>query len=731
MLSFFRKNQKIFFIFVTIVIVISFIFFGGNQSRNQGIFKVKDEKIGPGVKGGVISKRELELVKLILNANPELNQVNNRLPYLINNKFFLKEVVDKGVVPVLAKKYFPYIQRDLSKKWQNIRNYTPYEHPFQKDLSLNSLWKQFNLPIEKTLSALKNTEKPDQLYAFDLLKELYSAQTKISPDILKMLVAYQQMNEGIENSDRNLEGRDFYLFHYHSLEEWMGSDFLNILSQVVINGAFLAESEGIKISYKEAEKSLIEHLSVELKKIRREEDNGYLYIKDYLSQEAYGIGYDYKEVIKAWRYMLLFQALFEQKLKKIEQDPLMGPQLYTSDEEIIEAELYTLPAELSIKDYTDLMLCQIYLDRATDSASFSSWPTRILSVEEVYQNEPSLVEEKIDIAYAEVTLEDLLFRVSLKELWDWEVKNYQVLRKRFNDLFSKDATTDEERLSVLQNLPEKLKKDVEIWSREQIIKEKQNFKELVLNTIPTKQMSLLIREGSSQSSLKGIKDLSKLKYELAEKGPVLNGYTQDGSHFYKIMLTHKGDNRRVLSLKEARDEGVLLAILEKKFKSLYPQSSLSEKQKTFAEKLYPDLLKSIQDSMKENVDKINQDQQKDLYSYRFLNIFIEALLKHTPKENTLWSLEKKNVSLPVSSLSLNEKKALLSTAEGKESLLYISSNGEMSLAKVIKKKITSKVDEEKRRATKVLLEAQVIERQSSKLLQEIEDKKAVYLLEGL
>src|SRR3990167_6984168 len=99
MLGFFRRFQKIFFVIVTAMIVLSFLFFGTARSFFERE-KVVDRKLGQLVDGSALMEKRLHrLMSMIEHGIEE----GSRSPNLLSNSLVHKRFILSGLGRILAE----------------------------------------------------------------------------------------------------------------------------------------------------------------------------------------------------------------------------------------------------------------------------------------------------------------------------------------------------------------------------------------------------------------------------------------------------------------------------------------------------------------------------------------------------------------------------------------------------------------------------------------------------
>ena len=143
MLSFFRKHQKGFFIFTTVIIVASFSFFGTSGLAGSGS-KAKEKPLGKTIGGSVITKERLDRMTHFISFS-HLDITDERITSRnwLNPGVLEKTFLDKPLGGLLAKEVFPFIQEDIVTIINEAKAFRPYIHPVAGFLSTEAVWFQF------------------------------------------------------------------------------------------------------------------------------------------------------------------------------------------------------------------------------------------------------------------------------------------------------------------------------------------------------------------------------------------------------------------------------------------------------------------------------------------------------------------------------------------------------------------------------------------------------------
>src|ERR1700722_696233 len=129
MLDFFRSYQRYFFLVITVVIIISFSFFGtystlgSNQWREQIAFKA--------VNGHEVTRMDVDELALFLATDNEDKMLYGGAwgPNFLNDGVIRKDFLETGLAEELALAYQDDLQSDIEKRLAKEKKYTLYTHP--------------------------------------------------------------------------------------------------------------------------------------------------------------------------------------------------------------------------------------------------------------------------------------------------------------------------------------------------------------------------------------------------------------------------------------------------------------------------------------------------------------------------------------------------------------------------------------------------------------------------
>ncbi len=561
MLSFLRKYQRFFFIIITAVLVLSFSFFG-TQSTMFSQNKVEDREIGKAFDGSSMSRLEMDkMIRFIGTDRLDGKAANFFNDGVIRNDFFAS-----GLGYALGKTHFHAIKAPLTEKLAKQKRFKAYVHPTASFISAENIWAQVSPGLKGSLQEVIAYEGEVDETFLEKQIDLYLKESVFPAHMLRQFLSYQQNQFAQVPADPYIERGELSLFRYHQAEDWFGPQFIEAIAQFIHNVALYAESNGYKVSYAEARTGLIqigyETIKAQLKKDQITPEELGTYFKNQL---AY-LHLDEKSAVEVWQKVMLFRKYFDDYSHYTFVDPVSyeGFQNFASEE--VSVDLYTLPHELVLRDFEDLMKFQFYLDQISKEQGLL-FPKKHLSLSDIEKNCGSLVVQEFDLNMAKVRLDEVALNIGLMQMWEWQEKpgNFAILKKEFPELATQS----------LDALNETIRNKVDIFSREQIIKQNPERIHEALEARPLAEQKLVCAMSGEIESLPGISD-QKAFIKLLNQAPIngaffepLTCYSQDQTHFYRITIKMRNDTKNVLTFQEANNQGILKRELNAFLKNQY------------------------------------------------------------------------------------------------------------------------------------------------------------------
>lgn len=693
MLNFLRKHQRVFFIVITITIVVSFCFFGTYSTFGQRE-EIPDREIVRGVNGAPIMQQELlALCRLIENSSLELMDLERReMPNFLNDGVIEKDFLDSGLGVMLATIYFDELKPDLDLRLKKIRQFRPYVHPYNPQISAEGSWGRFSPDLLNHLRQLKESGDQATTETVALMSQLYLEQASLPASLLKQMITMQQNQLGAQ-PDPVLVNSDLRLFGFKSMEDWFGPRFVSLIAQFILNAAQIAEENGYDVKIEEIRSVLFQNIYQGYQKNSRNVQISAEEADHYYQMKMRSLGLDEKMLVGVWKKVMLFRRLFEDGSGSILIDPLVYRQFDQFAKENVHVRLYQLPHALQLPDFRSMLQFQLYLEAiAMDPLrlrSDLSIPKQFASLEQIEKRAPELVERQIEIEWREVSKEDLVKSISVKDTWNWEGvdQHWELLRTHFSELAHIDARSVQDRLNALEKLDKKLRIKIDQFARAKMVDGQPDKHKLALELAPIKTSLIGLKGKGTTLPFKGIKDSSEL-VALLEKAALkdqasnvanerLDDYTPDHERYYRIQVTRREEAKKILTFDEAVKDGTLSKLLDKRLEESYPEvrkrnaqhfqqnngqwKPVKEVKDQIGKYLFADLLRSIEEHYRAHFGLLPGragELPLAFYSNARLLPFmqeVQSCLRTNPEDATWILMDRENVSASLSSQWLLER----------------------------------------------------------------------------
>jgi GcvH upstream region-like protein len=578
MLGFFRRHQRYFFLMITIVIVISFSFFGTYSTINNS--SGQDPVAFVAVDGTQIPRSELNQLVMFIGTDAEDKLLFGGIwgPNFLNDGVVKKDFFETGLAELLAEQYPGEIEQDLFARHEKEKRNALYSHPQAQFLSVASAWNYLAPDIKTHYDALRKVQIANSVEGFKERVDLYLAEKKLPAPMMRQLLLYQQQQYSWLSPDPNLERTDFSLFGYHTLEDWFGPRFLRLTAEFIINASIIAEGKGYQVSKADALADLMHNSEISFKQVMNSPNLGVATSAEYFNEQLHRMQLDKNGAVAIWKRVMLFRRLFHDVGNAVFVDPLMFQKYHEYAMETVEGQLYRLPPEFRLGSYRDLQKFEIYLEmigkRPDAKTGRLNLPLEFLSSAELAKTHPELVQKRYLLEVAKYDKDNLQSKVGVKETWNWEVdeQNWNKLQKQFADLGTKKGSTREERFAALDSLDDKTRNKVDEFARKLIVESHPEWLDKALQEAETQSMVVGLRLKGGKPPFMGLKnneELMKLldRAKLKEQEPGLAKYSADGNAFYRISVVDRSPNLEILTFKEAQQEGTLDDLLNKKLEN--------------------------------------------------------------------------------------------------------------------------------------------------------------------
>jgi len=669
MFHFFRRYERYFFIAITIMIVISFSFFGTFNSVGSNSWR--EQLAFTAVNGKEIPRMEVENMAVFLSTdNDDKRNFGGAWgPNFLNDGVIRKDILQTGLGAELVRGYLADLQEDLDARLIKEKKYTPYAHPQARFLSVPNAWNYLMPELNQQFNALRSETDAASPSAFNSRVQLYLAEKQFPANLLRQVLRHQEKQQSWIEPDRALDQTDLSLFGYHTLPDWFGTKFVHLVSQFIINASIVAESKGYTVSKSEVMADLIRQTDLSYQQNKNNSAIGVRNPAEYFNEQLRYMGMDQASAVKVWERVLLFRRYFHDAGSSALTDVLPFIQYSDYANQALLADVYRLPASLRFGDATLLQNLEVYLNSATKrpKGNLLALPTDYLSIAEVEKTAPELVQKQYVLEVAQVNKKALQSRVGIKEMWNWEVsdQNWAELKKKFPDLGIKEGKTREERFEALENLDNITRAKIDSVAKEAIVDAHPEWLTEALSNATPKKMSVGLRTVGGKLDLLGIdskekrQELIKLadNATLNEQSEKLAAFTGDNKNYYRIVVVERSPEKEIVTFAEANKDGTLDQLRDKllekhylanreKNPTQYQNADKSWKKFNdvrdlvaieYSEKLLEEIQKQkglpkIADDKK----TISKDQLASLRFYTYVNQILETL-KKDPAQAEKWT----------------------------------------------------------------------------------------------
>lgn len=532
MLNFFRKYQKFFFLITTIIIVMSFLFFGTYQAIAPAFHKKSEQESYTSQMARFLNTEYWMGSRKLFAAN------------FLNDGVISKDFLETGMAETLVNAYPQFFQKDFEIRFEKEKSYTPYIHPFQPSISAYQVWSIFAPDIPIMLKVHQESKG-----GFKQRNDLFLAQKKFPPAFFSQIIRSQEQNNSFLPADPRLARENNSLFSYQDLTDWYGQNFVETISDSIIQTANLARKKEYKVSKDEILAELVSRSQEVYRSLKEKIDlpikDGYELFQLYLSQ----IGMQEQQAIKIWEDVTLFRRLMHavgEGGALIDVLPLS--QFYAYAYENVLLEIIQMPAAVRLKSMEDLKLLEVYLAAVSEKrVSIFDIPLEYSSLETIEKQAPELVGRRYQLYYTHTSKKALQSKVTLKETLDWECapENWPALQQQFPELMKKTGAA----FDILENMEVKGRKLIDDFVRKQIVEMHPEWIESALVEKEMDEKEIFLNSHSAQS-FEGIIDNVHLANALNAQDELL-GYSQDNIHYYRFLIKERGKEKEILTYTEA------------------------------------------------------------------------------------------------------------------------------------------------------------------------------------
>lgn len=565
------------------------------------------ESVGKLIDGSSLDKGLLEgMVRFIGKDAKEELQNGRSEGHFFNNGIIRKLFVENKQLIPLWHLLSPSFQSELHGQIETLRRHALSTLPRWEKYGVGRIMRHYFPHLDELTQEFLSLEKEVGDRHLEMLMYLYQESELFHPKFVRRLISLESRGQ-----DSPIREEELWLFRAKGFEDWFGKKMLYFLAELILNGARHAEIEGISVSQDEARGHLIaiglEHaLEFEGREIGSDQ------VELLLQQQARLLGMEENEFVELFRQILLFRRWMDREALTDLVDPLFFQQMVSWAHQQIQVEKLSLAPLLSAQSIDELLQLQHYLEATTDLKGKRRelrFPKEWLSVEEVRQQNPDLVEREFCIRYGEVSIESVMEQIPLKELWSWqeEPSHFALLQHTFPVL----DRPQRDRKEALDSLSLRERREVDRFSLKQMILENPHFLEQSLSAIERVETFYLPLAGRVDSLFKGcnVEELNQKLNSLSGK----EVFSFDQIHFYQVEILERGSKERIVPLAEAYQSGRLEESFHRYVENRYPHIRI----------LYKEIFESAEGEWKP-IDQVRNEVARCLFKDLFQAIEKEA-----------------------------------------------------------------------------------------------------------
>lgn len=576
MLAFLRRYQRYFLWVITIMVMISFSFFGTYGVMDQRL--PSDPVAFYTVGGEEVRQSQLRAMTEFLSSDVTDAFVFGR-GNIFNDGVIAQDFLNAPLSTQLVQAFAADLKPELNTRLTREKRAKFYQHPQAPFLSAEMVWGYFIPETTKALSVLRQADNPTSPEAFAARMQLYTDQRRFSSQDLRRVLLHQERQYEWLEHDNALTQADLSMFGYHTLEDWFGPHFIRVMSEFVLNTAAIAQQRGYQVTSEEAMADLMQQVEKSYKQIPIAQRTAASW-QIYFEQQLGKLGMSAPQLVDVWRQILLFRRLFEGVGHALFLNPLSFEDFSRYALTRIEGSQYELPSEVWIPSESVLQKFQTYLDLVAQGKSddLLAVPTRFKDPQAIAKQYPELVFKRYHVAVSDVNSRKLQAQIGLQEMWDHQTDpaNWSKLVQEFPELSASPARTQEERLSSLEKLPRATRTRIDAMTRTLLVAQHPEWLEEALNQAPVRKEVWTIPLAGKSGSLPDFAHPEELM-ALLDHAPVgeetllpdLARYSTNGENFYRIRLLKAPSDMQVASFGMVKDSEILTKALEQNLKSYW------------------------------------------------------------------------------------------------------------------------------------------------------------------
>lgn len=570
MLGFFQKYQRFFFIFVTVLVIGSFAFFGVLDTFTNNERVVDDFSIGKSIDGSPMMRSEVQrLSRFIATDRGDFSPGSRETPNFCNDGVIRNDLLRTGLSDLLISSYFDSFKEALQHRLDRAKKYRGYEHPEASFISARTVWDRLIPSVGKELDSLQAQEEAS-VSTFSRLSRLYQQQSACPPEFLRRVLMYYHNQASWVKPDPQLQYVDLSLFGYHTVSDWFGPNFVDCTAQFILNAAKYAEQKGYRVSSEEAKGDLIRNFKESMQKLSDiKQPAGITF-----SQHIHSLGFDEKSAVEAWRSVLLFRRYFHGigESTFIDRLPYRDFASFTRETSMIQK--YEWPEALRMNSAQDLIEFQVYTQSIAAGCKGLSLPTSFMPLETIAKQTPELVLTTYRMKIAVARIEEIGLRATLKELLDWQLDDQNWNEMCLSFPFLEKRETKEARYKLIERLSSQNRAQMDLYTRSQLVGKNPQWIEEQFRSAVAKEQAVSVAanwislpEITSPNLLAAMLESAALGDEDAKS--FLEKYSDQGRTFYRFEEVEKIKDEHIATFEEAKNLGLMALVADRYLEAEY------------------------------------------------------------------------------------------------------------------------------------------------------------------
>lgn len=545
-MNFFQKYQKYVYALVAGVVIASFVFFGALGVMQEPRAQRVDRVLGTSVDGSEMRLLEIAALSRFISSDRD-DVLQQRGANLLNDGVIRNDLIGSGIAELLVEKSFDLLKGDLGGRVQRVKAFRSYEHPEAPFVSAKAVWQRFAPDINREWTELQSSEVIDAK-SFSHLARLYQLQNAIPSEYMRrILMMQEQQYKQWLKPDPALRQVDLSIFGFHSLADWFGRDFTDLMAEFIHNAAIVAQENGYWVSLEEARGDLQRIFGETLQKLQAVKWPGQTSYREQLQI----LGMDETEAASLWQKVLLFRRYFRDIGESVFVDRLPYSEFATVAHEKAAVDMYRWPDALKVNSDEELASLQAYIAAvAKPSKDPIALPSAILPVADV---DPEFVAEKYRAKLFAIDKREVGLKAPLKEVWEFETSNWGLLRKEFS--FLSDAKTADERFEILGKLAPEQRAKVDLFARRKLVDKHPEWVKESLDSVEGKETEIVLSNGKVR--LPHIQDEAKLGSLFKKLDEVALRYFESGEGVVRFEQVEKISEPTIKTFREALADGSL------------------------------------------------------------------------------------------------------------------------------------------------------------------------------